>query len=75
MLTLRLRPDFRGGDSTYFEDIYGEPTTVQWVKEDVLLLNEKVRTIVDVEPIDGLLVFSVDAPDEEDDEEDDEADL
>jgi len=70
MLTLRLRPDFRVGDSTYFEDINGEPTTLQWVKEDVLLVNDKVRIIVDVEPIDGLLVFSVDAPDEEDDEAD-----
>lgn len=74
MLTLRLPQDFQVGDSTYFEDSNGEPTTLQWVKEDVLLLNEKPRTIVDVEPIDGLLVFSVDAPGE-DDEEDDEADL
>jgi hypothetical protein len=74
MLTLRLPQDFRVGDSTFFEDANGEPTTLQWIEEDVLVLNDKARTIVDVEPIDGVLVFSVDEP-EDDEEEDDEADL
>jgi len=47
-----------------------------WAEEDVLLLNAQPRTIVDVEPIDGVLVFSVDEPGVDDEEDaDDEEDL